>query len=175
MWKRITYPFLIFLMGGVSAFALDPPSLPPRTPVIVGPKIPIDFGTFTAPNGGSGSITMSADGLITETVNVYSLSGITKAAQFEFELMPGRTVYIRFPSVVNLVSVDGKTMQFTQPVFKLEGGVVEQMPNYIRFKSHVGSNRVHRLMMGGKLVLNSSSMGTYNSSTNNMGITIEAH
>jgi hypothetical protein len=85
-------------------------------------------------------------------------------------------VYVRFPGSVNLLSVDNTTMQLIEPTFKLEGrDDIEIMPNYIRFKSNVGKNKVHRLYMGGKLMVNNSSTGTYNSGTNTIEIKIEAY
>jgi len=177
MWKRITYPFLAFLMGGVSAFALDPPSLPPRTPIVLEPTTPIRFGNFTAPSGSSGSVTISTNGTPTPGGDVILFGGTTQPAQFEFRLMPGRTVYIRFPSSVTVGGNSaGGSMQFVNPTFELEGGtILEQTSTYISFKSHVGSNKIHRLKMGGTLIVNdrlSNPADTYNS---NLPIIIEAY
>lgn len=177
MWKRIAYPFLVFLMGGVSAFALDPPSLPPRTPVVVEPTTPIRFGHFTAPSGSSGSVTVSTSGSITPSGDIYLFGGTVQPAQFEFYLMPGRTVYVRF---INTITVSGNSaggsMQFINPTFELEGGtILEQTSTYISFKSHVGSNRLHRLKMGGTLLVNSrlsNPPDTYNGS---LPLIIEAY
>jgi hypothetical protein len=103
--------------------------------------------------------------------------GTTQPAQFEFRLMPGRTVYVRFSTTVNIIgNSTAQTMQFVNPTFELEGGtLLEQTATYISFKSHVGSNKIHRLKMGGTLLINnrlSNPPDTYNG---NFPITIEAY
>lgn len=177
MWKRITYPFLAFLMGGVSAFAVDPPSLPPRTPIVIEPTVPIQFGSFTAPVGSSGSITVSTSGSITPSGDVYLFGGTVQPAQFEFRLMPGRTVYIRFPNTVEVPgNSSGKSLQFTNPTFELEGGIIlEQTSTYVSFKSHVSANRIHRLRMGGTLLVNSKLSNPPDTYNGNLSLIIEAH
>jgi len=181
MWKRITYPFLVFLMGGVSAFALDPPSLPPRTPIVLEPTTPISFGNIVAPSGSNGRVTIATNGSITKSGDIDLLGGTVQPAQFEFRLMPGRTVYVH--AKVNEVAVNGivngstatPTITFDYPTFELEGGTVETLADgSIRFKSLVGSNRIHRLKMGGRLNLNgiSNPAATYNG---NIQIVIEAY
>lgn len=176
MWKRITYPLLVFLIGGMSAFALDPPSLPPRTPVLVTPTMPIQFGTFTVPYSNPGTITLTTAGFITVGGGLVRLPGsVVQPAQFEFKLMPGRTVYVRFPSEVTFGGDHGGTMRLSDLKFELEGGtLLEQTSTYIKFKSHEGRDRIHRLKMGGMLTVTNSltTPGTYNS---NMSIIIEAY
>jgi len=177
MWKRIAYPFLMLLIGGVSAFALDPPTLPPRTPIVLEPTTPLRFGNFTAPSGSTGSVTVTTTGSRTPSGNIYLMGGSVQAAQFEFRLMPGRTVYVRFssPIVVGGNSFGG-TMQLVNPTFYLEGGVLlEQTATYIKFKSHVGSNNVHRLLMGGTLLVNDKLSNPPDDYNGNMSIIIESY
>lgn len=169
MWKRIIYPFLFLLIGGVSAFAIDPPSLPPRTPVVLEPTMPIRFGNFTAPTGSSGSVTVTPTGSVITSGEVFTFGGAVQPAQFEFRLMPGRTVVISFPPSVSIVGNSGqKTMQFVEPTFELEGGIIlERTSTTISFKSNIGSDRIHRLRMGGKLIVESRTLNpsdTYNGS-----------
>lgn len=177
MWKRIAYPFLAFLMGGVSAFALDPPSLPPRTPIVLEPTKPICFGNFTAPSGSSGSVTVTTTGSITPGGDVFLFGGTVQPAQFEFRLMPGRTVYVRFPSSFTVGGNSaGGSLQFMNPTFELDGGVIlERTSTYISFKSNVGNDRIHRLKMGGTLIVNNRMSNPPDTYNGNLPITIEAY
>jgi hypothetical protein len=154
MWKRIIYPLLFLVIGGGIVLAQAPPTLPPRTPVVVEPVIPLKFGDFTAPIGSTGSVSVTTTGDRTAGGEVYLRGGAVQQGQFEFNLLPGRMVIVRFPTTAYIsgLGAGGGQLTLTNLTFRLESGtILETGTGFIRFRSNTGSNHLHRLYMGGTL------------------------
>lgn len=178
MWKQIIYPLLFLVIGGGTVLAQAPPTLPLRTPMMVEPVIPLKFGEFTAPIGSTGTVTVTTTGDRTAGGEVYLRGGAVQQGQFEFSLLPGRMVIIRYPITTNIggSGVGGGQLTLTNLTFRLESGtILETGSGYIRFRSNTGSNPFHRLYMGGTLNVGTTITnppGDYHSSVQ---LTIEAY
>lgn len=132
--------------------AQTPPTLPPRTPVVLQPVVNLKFGDFTATTVSKGTVTVSTFGDRTSDGGVLLHGGAVQQGQFEFNLLPGRMVVVRYPSSIYVTSASGGSMLLTNLTFRLESGnILESGNGYIRFRSNAGSNPLHRLYMGGTL------------------------
>jgi len=177
MLRKFSYPFLLLLIWGGVVFAQTPPSIPPRTVQVIEPTVPLRFGSFTAPLSSSGSVTVSAGGSITPGGDVYLMGGTVQQGMFEFKLLPGRTVIIRYPVTATISGIGsaGGSMTLTDLTFSIEGGVIEQSGSgYIQFQSNVGSNAVHRIYMGGKLLVGNTIINPPGDYNDNVQLTIES-
>lgn len=178
MWKLIVYPLLFLVIGGGNVLAQAPPTLPPRTPVVLEPVVPLKFGEFTAPTGSTGTVTVTTTGDRTAGGEVFLRGGAVQQGQFEFNLLPGRMVIVRFPTTTYItgLGVGGGQLTLDNLTFRLESGtILETGTGYIRFRSNTGSNPLHRLYMGGRLNVGTTIAnppGDYHSSVQ---LTIEAY
>jgi len=180
MWKQIIYPLLFLVIGGGNVLAQMPPTLPPRTPVVVSASLPLMFGDFCYLSGSTGSVTVSPLGVRTPGGSVVLMGGNVQQGQFEFNLLPGRIVVVRCavmpPFMVSSMPPGVGNTRITDISFDLESGTyIERGNGYIRFRSNTGSNPLHRLYMGGTMEVGSalpSNPGVY---LNDIQLIIEAY
>lgn len=159
--------------------AQTPPQFPTRDGVVLTPVVDMSFGDFTLPlNTSGGTIVLGTDGSRNQTGYVYLLNMGTavRAAMFEFKLCPGRTIKIMYPDKISITGSgsSGGSMDVINLKFILDGGVIDEFGSgYVKFTSNKGCNEIHRIYVGGTLMVapySSNPAGPYHS---NLSLTIE--